>query len=241
LLVLLTGRATRLARFVEQQSKVYLATARLGFGTTTDDRTGETVGAVRPVEGVQAGDVKAALTAMIGRQHQVPPAYSAKKVAGERSYRLARRGEAVPLKPVELTVEDIELVGFDPPHVTFRATVTAGTYIRAMARDLGERLGVGGHLESLRREAIGGLRVEAAVPLEEVREGTPLQPLRAVLAHLKPVELTEDELVAVSHGRPVRREPEGVEFVQLVREDRLVAVAREEGDQLQPVVVLEAR
>jgi tRNA pseudouridine55 synthase len=244
LLVLLTGRATRLARFIEQQPKTYLATARLGYATTTDDRTGEAVGAVTAVEAVRAVravDLIAALDDIVGPQRQTPPAYSAKKVEGERSYRLARRGEEVALAPVEVTVHGIELIGFEPPLVTFRTTVSAGTYIRAMARDLGERLGVGAHLDALRRESIGAIRVEEATPLADLDATSALSPLQSVLRHLPAVELDESEAVDIGHGRPVARASGGVGFVQLVQNDSVIAVAREDGDWLRPVVVLEGK
>jgi tRNA pseudouridine55 synthase len=239
LLILLTGRATRLARYVEQQSKTYLATARLGFATTTDDRTGEPIQPVSDVSAVRERNVAEALEAMTGLQRQTPPAYSAKKVGGTRSYHLARKGEAVALAPVEVTVHQVDLVQFAPPLVTFRARVSAGTYIRAMGRDLGERLGIGAHLEALRREAIGTIGVEDALLLADLVEGVPLQPLARVLGHLVPVELTGDELKDVGHGRPLRRNEGSADLVRLVWEDRVVAVARRDGEWLRPVVVLE--
>jgi tRNA pseudouridine55 synthase len=240
LLILLTGRATRLARYVEQQSKTYLATARLGFATTTDDRTGEPIQPASGAGAVREEDVAAALQAMMGLQQQTPPAYSAKKVGGKRSYHLARKGEAVALAPVDVTVHQVDLVEFAPPLVTFRARVSAGTYIRAMGRDLGERLGIGAHLEALRREAVGTIGVEDALLLADLVEGVPLQPLARVLGHLDPVELTSDELKDVGHGRPVRRNEGSADLVRLVSEDRVVAVARRDGEWLRPVVVLEA-
>lgn len=240
LLVLLTGRATRLARFVEQQSKTYLATARLGFATTTDDRTGEAVGQVEAVEPVSLEAVQGALSAMVGSQLQTPPVYSAKKVGGQRSYRLARKGQALVLAPVDVTVHRVELVAFAPPLVTFRATVSAGTYIRAMARDLGETLGTGAHLDALRREGIGSIRVEDAIPLAELGDDPRLlQPAR-VLGHLPEVGLNEAEAVEVSHGRPVNRPGlTGSDHVRLMLGDRMVGVARPDGAWLRPVVVLE--
>ena len=115
---------------------------------------------------LDAGVVQAALAGFLGDQRQRPPRYSAKHVAGERSYRLARRGKGVDPAEVPVTVYQAELVGCALPEVTFRVTVSPGTYVRAIARDLGERLGVGAHLTALRREAIGGLGVSDAVPLD---------------------------------------------------------------------------
>jgi tRNA pseudouridine55 synthase len=240
LLILLTGRATRLARFVEQQSKTYLATARLGYATTTDDATGEPVGAVGAVEAVSRDAVRDALAKMAGSQLQMPPVFSAKKIGGERSYRLARKGEAVELAAVEVRVDQVELLSFASPMVTCRATVSPGTYIRAMARDLGETLGVGAHLEALRREAIGEIRVEDAIPLAELQDASAVQPLERVLGHLERVELTAEEAGDISHGRPVRKT--GLSAggnVRLVRDTRLVGIARLDGEWVRPIVVLE--
>jgi tRNA pseudouridine55 synthase len=239
LLVVLVGRATRLARFVESEAKTYLATARLGVRTDTDDLTG-TVIAERPVAGMSLDRLREALAGFAGAQRQRPPAYSAKHVGGERSYRLARRGAAVEPAETTVTVHRIELVAWEPPAVTFRATVSPGTYLRAIGRDLGDRLGVGGHLTALRREAIGGLRVEDAVPLDAVGPNDLLRPAR-VLGHLPAVELDPVAKAAVVHGRPVTIEGVGGDLsapVVLLVGDELVAVARPEAGRLQPTVVL---
>jgi tRNA pseudouridine55 synthase len=240
LLVVLVGRATRLARFVEAEAKTYLATARLGTATDSDDLTGA------PVREAPAGwrpapaEIAGALAGFRGTSRQRPPVYSAKKVAGRRSYALARKGAAPELAEVEVTVHAIDLVEIGGDRVVFRATVSAGTYLRAIARDLGERLGGAAHLVALRREAIGALRVEDAVALEAVGPATPLLPPQAALPGWPVRELSEADLIAVGHGRAVG-EAEGQRGrVLLVRERRLVAVAESDGDQFRPVVVLEA-
>jgi tRNA pseudouridine55 synthase len=236
---LLIGRATRLARFVEQQPKTYLATARLGWRTTTDDRTGEDAGPRTSVADLSTAELADAIEHLAGEQKQVPPAFSAKKVAGERSYRRARRGEEVTLPAVSVSVHQVSLIEIALPLVTFRVTVSPGTYIRALARDLGDRLNVGGHLEALRRESIGSLRVEEAVPLDRLVDASAIRPVSAVLDHLDRVELSEKELDLVRHGRSVERESDGSEHQQLVYQGRVAAVARKVGAELKPVVVLE--
>jgi tRNA pseudouridine55 synthase len=239
LLVVLVGRATRLARFVESEAKTYLATVHLGQRTDTDDRTGSVV-EERATDGLTLGRVQDALAGFGGTQRQRPPVFSAKHVAGERSYRLARRGEAVEPPEATVTVHRVELVAWEPPRLTFRATVSAGTYIRAIARDLGARLGVGGHLAELRREAVGGLRVEEAVALDQVAPGALLSPAR-VLRHLPAVELDAAARAAVLHGRAVADEGVGAQAggpVVLLAGDEVVAVARPEAGRLQPTVVL---
>jgi tRNA pseudouridine55 synthase len=237
LLVVLVGRATRLARFVEAQAKTYLATARLGVATDTDDATGEPLGPPADLSGLSEARVAEALAALAGEQRQRPPRYSAKHVDGERSYRLARRGVAVQPAESSVVVHRIELVAFASPDLVFRATVSAGTYIRALARDLGERLGVGGHLTALRRESIGDLRVEDAVSLDGIGAAA-VRPARAVLGHLPAIELDEAGRVAVSHGRAVPAEGGARGDVALTHAGELVAVARAGDGWFRPSVVL---
>ncbi len=241
LLVVLVGRATRLARFVEGQSKTYLATARLGIRTDTDDFTGRVIETSDPGGTVTRRQVEETLAGFLGTQLQRPPQYSAKHVGGERSYQKARRGETVELADVSVTVERIEVVEWQPLFVTFRVMVSAGTYIRAIARDLGERLGVGAHLTALRREAIGSLKVEDAVPLERLSSES-LLPARAVLRDLPSLELDQSARAAVVHGRAVwgggAAGQRGGEMFALTAGDELVAVARTEDGWLHPTVVL---
>ncbi len=235
LLVVLVGRATRLARFVEGRPKRYLAEARLGWATDTDDLTGTPLGAPRPVS-VTESAVSEALASLRGRQLQRPPVFSAKHVNGERSHRLARRGEAVALAPVEIEVHDIALLGVDGERITFAASVSAGTYIRALARDLGERLGTGAHLTTLRREAIGMLDVADAVAPEAVSAAAVRPPL-AALPDLPVEEVGGPDAEAIRHGRAVAGRAEGT--VALVHAGSLVAVGEGSGGRIQPRVVLE--
>src|SRR5437762_13542092 len=122
---------------------------RLGTTTATDDTTGATVATSEAWRGVDRGRVEEALARFRGAYQQQPPAYSAVKVAGERAYRRARRGEAVTLAPRRVEVEVFELVGLELPDVRFRATVSGGTYLRSLARDVGEELQCGAHLAEL--------------------------------------------------------------------------------------------
>ena len=237
LLVVVVGSATRLARFVEGCEKTYLATARLGVATATDDFTG----AVTATSDRTASDadVAAALAGFVGPQRQRPPAFSARHVGGERSYRLARRGVDVELPESAVTVHAIELVERVDDRVTFRATVSAGTYIRAIARDLGERLGTGAHLAALRRETIGDFSVADAVSLDAVGPGTPLLAPRRLVPRLRAHELDESAGQAVRHGRPLPAAAGEAGLVSLVEGDRLVAIAEADAGWLRPRVVLE--
>lgn len=240
LLVVLIGRGTRLARFIEQQPKRYHATMRLGVTTETDDGTGAVVtewqGAL-PDETT----IRATLDAFVGRQLQEPPAYSAKRVDGQRSYRLARRGEAVALRPVEVTIHTLDVLDLEGPIVTCRITVSAGTYIRALARDAGRRLGVGAHLTALRREAIGPLLVEDAVSLSEVQPGIELKPLAQVMGHLPSAAVDDEELRDIEHGRAIRGDAGVAGTMVLHHGDDLVAVAEADEGWLRPKVVLVGR
>jgi tRNA pseudouridine55 synthase len=244
LLVLLLGRATRLARFLDRQTKQYFATARLGIQTSTDDLTGAVTAQSSDWELISRSTLERELNELEGEQLQQPPQFSAKQVAGERSYRKARRGEIASLEPARVTVHRIELIEYQPPDVTFRAEVSTGTYIRALARDLGDRLSVGAHLTALRRQAIGSLRVDDAVSLEQLGPDAVL-PAHAVLPDLPRVELDATARNAVAHGRAVVDGREAGrwgsgEAVALLSGSDLVAIARTEGGWLRPTVVLES-
>ena len=239
LLVVLLGRATRIARFVEQREKGYLAVARLGMRTTTDDATGD------PMTGdpasVSDARLTEALTELAGQLEQVPPAFSARQVGGQRSYKLARQGTPPELPARAITVHALELLGRDGADITFRTVVSPGTYVRAMARDLGEMLGTGAHLTALRRESIGTLRVEDAIPLDQLDASVAILPPLAVVSHLPQHEVDAEGAIAIGHGRPVAA-TERVALdtrVALVQSGRLLAIAERVDDWLRPRVVLE--
>jgi tRNA pseudouridine55 synthase len=238
LLVLLVGKGTRVARFLDGLAKTYLATARLGQRTATDDLTGEPVGPAHQGTLPDREQVRKALDGFLGAQSQTPPAYSAKRQDGERAYARARRGESVELAPAAVTVYGAELVAVEGAEVTFRVTVSTGTYVRALARDLGERLGVGAHLTALRRESIGSLRVEDALPLDDLGPETPLWPLGAVLSHLPRVALDDAGRLDVGHGRAVPGVVVGTAV--LLAGNEVIAVAEGDGTWLRPTVVLVA-
>jgi tRNA pseudouridine55 synthase len=178
LLLMLIGRSTRLANFIVTEPKVYEATIRFGTETNTDDSTGAVVRSATPPE---TSAIQAAIESLTGDLMQVPPAFSAKSVDGERAYDSARRGEPVVLPPVAVRVHrwDVHEVegGF------LRATITCGTgtYVRALARDLGRETGSAAHLESLRRTRCGEFDVRDAASLQDLRSAPPpLRPLKIV-------------------------------------------------------------
>ena len=171
LLPLLLGRATRLARFLPDSPKVYSGRIVLGITTRTDDVEGEVrhryAGPLPP-----GGDVLAAAGEVRRRTEQVPPQVSARKVGGERSYRLVRKGETVEARATPVTVSRFDLTPTeDPAEWTFEVEVSAGTYVRALARDLGEALGCGGAVRELRRLRIGPFDVGSACAATADLEG----------------------------------------------------------------------
>lgn len=178
LLVLLLGRATRLATFIETEPKVYEAVIRFGEETDTDDATG-TVIRTAGVPGEAA--VRSGLQALTGKISQVPPAYSAKSVEGTRAYDAARRGEPLDLPAVEVTVHRWEVRDFSGESLTATITCSGGTYIRALARDLGRLTSSAAHLQSLRRTRVGKFDVSDAPTLERLAANpTRIKALRVV-------------------------------------------------------------
>ena len=240
LLVVVVGRATRLATFAAGWTKAYDGVMRLGVTTDTDDATG----AVLKTEAVAvtAQQLSTALAGFRGGYDQRPPAYSAVKIAGERAYRRARRGEVVEPAARKVDIEELELVEYTAPDARFRATVGGGTYLRSLARDVGAALGCGAHLIALRRTAVGPLRLEEAVAPDAVTAADLRDPALLV-AHLLRRDVSAAERDAVVHGRPIARDPiaDSPGPVALFSGSELLAVAEVEGEQLKPrVVVTEA-
>lgn len=252
------GRATRLVEYHLGATKRYRATICFGATSTTDDIDGDRV----PVEGppVTRAGVEAAMQDMTGPIRQVPPVYSAVQVAGRRAYQMARAGEPVELPPREVTIHRFELLewdGADPGRPVAIADVecTAGTYVRALARDLGGRVGSGAYLGALVRTASGAFRLEDAVTFDALRGGAAdgpegvqqlLRPMDAGLEDLPHATVTEDEIrqlgqgliTAPSASLTVRDAP----IVLAVGPDgRVAAVCRAVRGALHPNKVLAAR
>lgn len=178
LLVLLFGRATRLASFLDIEPKVYDATVAFGAETDTDDATGTVTRSAKPP---READIRASIAALTGAISQVPPAYSAKSIDGVRAYDAARQGVSLELAPVTVTVHQWEVRSID--HGSLRASITCsgGTYIRALARDLGRATSSAAHLSALRRTNIGEFDVGDAYSIDElITRKPPLRALRVV-------------------------------------------------------------
>jgi tRNA pseudouridine55 synthase len=274
-LVLLVGRATRLAQFLASAEKEYEATIRLGYATDTGDLTGarrESAGvsesAGREVMASECStlsreEMEAALARLRGEFEQVPPMYSAKKVAGKKLYELAREGREVERKAVRVRVSEFEIAADEEGcflksnadatcDVRARVVCSAGTYVRALAESVGAALGTGAHLASLRRTRAGEFRIGVALSLEELQgrveaDGEFLIPLEAALPHLPFEHLTSDEARRVRHGAAIRAEGErawedGAQVAMFDERGALIAVGvyDAEGRVLRPRVMLAA-
>ena len=238
LLVLVVGRATRLAPFAADWPKTYEGVIRLGVTTDTDDATGAIV-ATAPWTGVTPAQLADVIGRFRGAYEQRPPAYSAVKIEGERAYRRARRGEAVSPEPRSVEIRELEIVEAAVPDLQFRATVSAGTYLRSLARDIGAALGCGAHLTALRRMAVGPLRLADAVAPEAVTWAA-LQDAAILVAHMPRRQVDKKERDAILHGRPIAsdRPAEAGQQTAVFAGDELLAVAEQLGDLLKPRVVV---
>ncbi len=238
LLVLVVGRATRLAPFAAEWPKTYEGVIRLGVTTDTDDLTG-TVVATAPWTAITPAQLADVIGSFRGTYEQRPPAYSAVKIEGERAYRRARRGEVVNPEPRPVEIRELEIVEAAVPDLRFRATVSAGTYVRSLARDIGAKLGCGAHLTALRRTAVGPLRLADAVAPEAVTPAA-LQDAAVLVADLPRREVDKKERDAVLHGRPIQGDlrPESGYRIALFEGATLLAIAEQVGDLLKPRVVV---
>ena len=243
-LVLALGRATRLLPFLPTEPKRYLAEIVFGAETDTLDAAGE-VTATADAGMVDEAGLRAALAGFLGPQEQVPPMVSAIKVAGERLYAKARRGEQVERAPRQIVISELELLDFTPgtePRATVAVACSGGTYVRSLAADLGRALGTLAHLASLRRTAVGRFTDDDAHTLEELAApgglaAAVLDPA-AAMASTATRSLTPAEASAVATGRTL--EPTGHrDPVAAVGPDgRLVAVIQDSAGRARPKVVL---
>lgn len=237
LLVVVVGRATRLAPYAAGWKKCYEGVIRLGSVTTTDDRTGAVTATSEGWRSVDLEQIRAAAAGLTGDIEQRPPAFSAVKVGGVRAYQKARRGEPVEVAPRRVTVFEFTLTSWHAPDVTFRATVSAGTYLRSLARDLGDRLGCGGHLAELRRTAVGPFRLEDAVPAEALTPAHVRDPALLV-SDLPSRTLGAVEREAIVHGRPLPAAESDQGTIALMADGGLLAVAVVMDGRIKPRLVL---
>jgi tRNA pseudouridine55 synthase len=220
-LVLLLGKATRLAQFLSSVDKEYDAIVRLGYATDTGDRTGTPIpGPPEKPGNFTEEEIEAALQSLRGDIDQVPPMYSAKKVEGRKLYELARRGESVERKPVRVCIYDFAAIRPEGQLIkdnldgTFdfhaRVSCSSGTYVRTLAEEFGKRLYVGAHLAELRRTRVGDLEITQAITLDQLTLhfaeqslGSIVLPLNAALSRLPLVHLNAEDVRRANHGRDV--------------------------------------
>jgi tRNA pseudouridine55 synthase len=248
-LVLLLGKATRLAQFLSGEDKEYDAIIRMGYATDTGDRTGTPIDGPTTTGAGTFGEqqIETALASLRGWIDQVPPMFSAKKRGGRKLYELARRGEAVDREPVRVCIHEFTAIKTEGQLVKdnldgtfdFRAHVvcSSGTYVRTLAEDFGKRLSVGAHLAELRRTRVGDFSVADAVTLDELKTrfaeeavGMLLLPLSAALSKLPFVHLSAQDVRNVSHGREVKVEGsdwvDGENVKMCDEQERLIAIGR---------------
>lgn len=211
------GRATRLQQFYVRSKKVYRGTIRFGFSTSTYDSEGRPSSEERAVS-ISAGDLEDVRGEFVGSIQQIPPAFSAKKVRGISSHKLARRNQAVELKPIQVEIFRLDLSLISPEEAAFEVECSGGTYVRSLAHELGLKLGCGAHLKSLRRLASGEFTLEQALDFDLLREETEGDSLSGGwMDHLIAINrllpwmpsvmvIGNDELKRVKHGMSIRVE-----------------------------------
>ncbi len=208
-LVILLGRATRILQFLQEQEKEYVAQICLGISTDTFDAQGQ-VREKREVPRFELADIEKVCRSFEGEIEQSPPPFSAIKIGGKKSYQLARAGKFVELKPRKINISQIELLEWRPPVLKLQILCSRGTYIRSLAEDIGQELGCGGHLLSLRRIRSGEFSIDRALKLNQIftlyEKGTLHREVISIdqaLRHLPAINLPPNEVVRFKHGTGV--------------------------------------
>jgi len=242
-LLVCLGQASRVSEYLMGLPKGYRATVRLGASTTTYDAEGEVVrqGDYRDVS---QADVEKALAGFVGEIMQAPPAYSAVKVAGERAYKRARRGEDVAPAARKTMVYTIDLLRFaqtgarpgEPPEAEIEVECGKGTYIRSLAHDLGEKLGCGAHLSALTRTRVGPFKIEDAIAMEELEAAFErgdwqehLQPMDYALLEMPAITLHIEDEKDIRHGQPVAIDDDRTETLPAIADELLCRAYAEDG------------
>jgi tRNA pseudouridine55 synthase len=243
--VLVVGveKATRLLGYLTLTEKQYDATIRLGQSTTTDDAQGD-VTFTAAAKDVSAEAITKAVTDLTGEIEQVPPAVSAIKVDGQRAYKLTRAGDAPELKPRPVTVYEFTVTGIRPAgdgnltDVDATVRCSSGTYVRALARDLGDKLGTGGHLTALRRTRVGGYGLDVAKTLDQLAERFEVMPLaQAAAAAFGRRDLSADQARRLAHGGRLTATGAPGPTAAFAPDGSLVALLSEQDGQARPLVV----
>lgn len=245
ILVLGFGNGTRLLQYITDGDKSYIATIVLGASTVTDDKEGEVLTST-DASTVSDDDISKILAGMVGTIAQRPSSVSAVKVGGERAYDRVRAGESFELEARQVTITQLDVLAIRhlerTTEVDIQVTCSAGTFIRAIARDLGSTLGVGGHLSALRRTRVAGFTESDAVTFENLKAGVfTILDLAAVARSTFAVrELTLDEVQELSFGRPLAENGHTSIAAALSPDNRLIALLRDEGNKAKPIAVFAA-
>lgn len=242
------GEATKTVPYVMDSTKAYRFTLRFGESRDTDDAEGQVVGSsdLRPSD----AEIEAALPEFIGTVMQRPPNYAAVKIQGERAYDIARRGDVVEIEPREVRIDELRLVGRpDIDHAVFDMVCGKGAYVRAVARDLGQRIGCLAHVTQLRRTRVGPFGLDRAVRLETLERivaddslHQALVPVATALAGIPALAVTEPQAIRLKAGQPIVVAPQLVQgdvqeaaAIKVLSAGELVALARLEGAELTPL------
>ncbi len=245
ILVLGFGNGTRLLQYITDGDKSYIATIVLGASTVTDDKEGEILTSTDASKVVGA-DIEKILKAMIGTIAQRPSSVSAVKVDGERAYDRVRAGEKFELEARNVTITQLNILAIrhleETTEVDIEVTCSAGTFIRAIARDLGESLAVGGHLSALRRTRVAGFTQEDACSFDELKaqKFNALDLADVARTTFTPRELSHDEVLELSFGRPLSENGNTVINAALSPDNRLIALLKDEGGKAKPIAVFAA-
>ena len=244
-LVLGFGNGTRLLQYITDGDKSYVATIVLGSSTITDDKEGEVLISTDASE-VNDGDIEKILKAMIGTIAQRPSSVSAVKVGGERAYDRVRAGEKFELESRQITISQLDILAIRhldaTTEVDIEVTCSAGTFIRAIARDLGEALEVGGHLSALRRTRVAGFSEKDAVSFQDLKDQkfTPLKLADVARATFSVRELTLEEVTELSFGRPLSENGTTSITAAMSPDNRLIALLKDDGIHAKPIAVFAA-
>jgi tRNA pseudouridine55 synthase len=244
-LVLGFNNGTRLLQYITDGYKSYTATIVLGASTTTDDHEGE-ITSTADASQVCEEDIKRILGTMVGEIMQRPTNVSAIKVDGKRAYDRARSGEEFELPARKVTISQLDVLGIRRKEATtlvdIAVTCSAGTYIRAIARDLGAELNVGGHLNVLRRTRVAGFTLDQAIGIDQLKGGNvkTLDLEDVARATFSVRELTKDEVKELSFGRPLTANTGDEIFAALSPDNRLIALLKNSIDKAKPVAVFAA-
>ena len=245
ILVLGFGNGTRLLQYITDGDKSYVATIVLGASTVTDDKEGEVLTSTDASKVVDA-DIEKILKAMIGTIAQRPSSVSAVKVGGERAYDRVRAGETFELEARSVTISQLDILAIRhlvaTTEVDIEVTCSAGTFIRAIARDLGDGLNVGGHLNALRRTRVAGFSEKDAVSFEDLKaqKFTALGLSDVARVTFTPRELSLDEVKELSFGRPLSENGNTVINAAMSPDNHLIALLKDEGGKAKPIAVFAA-